>query len=554
MGDENAQRVIMEQEQAASMRGNWDSTCIQIAKRILPGFADTFAGQNRTLNTPNYQDTAEMVDSTGALALNRFAAAMESMNTPHTSTWHVVLPQDKVLMKNRSVRLWFEDLTELLFTLRYAPTANFASQKYADYKMIGAFGNAILFTDALKWRGEKGFRYRSIHPGQCYFMENHQGMIDRNYRRFPLTAAQALTEFGAEMLPPQILAQAKEGRTAQTIHYFIHKVSPRADGSYDPYRVDVAGMAYESCYVSITGQQTVRENGYHTFPYAISRYSTLPGQIMGTSIAMMALPSLKTLNEMKKTVLKQGHRTVDPVLLAHDDGVMDSFSLRPGSLNMGGVSAEGKPLVHVLPTGNLAVGIDMMEAESKAAKDFFLVTLFDILLDAPQMTATQAIERAREKAQLLTPEIRQQAESLGPQIDREIDLAVQLRLLDPMPQMLLDAKGKYTVRYDSPMARMARGSERNAGFTRMVDRSLELVNATGNPEHLDHYNFDVAIPEMADDQSVPQSWMNDPAKKKEIRDGRAEQAQQQQTMDALPAAGGLMKTMMPKPQAAPAHA
>src|SRR6185503_15044970 len=101
------------------------------------------------------------------------------------------------------------------------------------------------------------------------------------------------------------------------------------------------GMAYASCYVSVTGTQTVQENGYHTFPYAISRYATLPGQIMGTSIAMLALPSLKTLNEMKKTMLKQGHRTVDPVLLAFDDGVVDSFSLRPGAVNPGGVNQDG---------------------------------------------------------------------------------------------------------------------------------------------------------------------------------------------------------------------
>lgn len=550
MGDDNAALVIAEQEYAATLRGNWESTCTQIAKRILPGYADNFVSQNRGMNSANYQDTSEMVDATGALALNRFAAAMESMNTPHTSQWHSVLPQDKVLMGNRTVRLWFEDLTELLFTLRYAPTANFASQKYADYKMIGAFGNAILFIDALDWRKEKGFRYRSIHPGQCFFMENHQGMIDKNYRRFPLTASQALKQFGPDRLAKQILDQAKDGKRGQTVHYFIHKVSPRDDASYDPERLDVQGMAYESCYVSITGQQTVQENGYHIFPYAVSRYSTLPGQIMGTSIAMMALPGLKTLNEMKKTVLKQGHRVSDPVLLAHDDGALDSFSLRPGTLNPGGVNADGKPLVHVLPTGNLAVGHEMMDMEKSSINDFFLVSLFQILVDAPQMTATQVIERAREKGQLLTPEIRQQAESLGPMIDREIDLAVQMKLLAPMPQMLLDAKGKYTVRYDSPMARMARGSERTAGTTRVIDYIKDIVSVTMNPEPMDHFNWDTIIPDMSDDQGVPKSWLNDPAKVKSMRDARAQQAQDQQMVDAAPAASNALKTLMPKQQPA----
>ena len=38
------------------------------------------------------------------------------------------------------------------------------------------------------------------------------------------------------------------------------------------------------------------EGGYRTFPYAISRYVTAPGETYGRSPAMLALPSIKTLN------------------------------------------------------------------------------------------------------------------------------------------------------------------------------------------------------------------------------------------------------------------
>jgi len=545
--DQLAQDVIAEQEQAATTRGDWEQTCEQIALRILPSYARHFVGQNRSALTPTFRNTYEMVDSTGALALKRFAAVMESMTTPHTSKWHTILPGDNpILRRNRTVRLYFEEVTRLLFTYRYAPTSNFASQKYADNLMTGAFGNAILFTDALQSKYERGLRYRSIHPGQCYFRENHQGLIDTTFRRFSYTARQAVQEFGLTALPELISAQATDPKRASTVHWFVHKVAPRDEKQYDPERKDVQGMRYASCYVSVTGKQTVREGGYHTFPYAISRYATLPGDIMGTSIAMLALPTIKTANEIKKTLLKQGHRSTDPILLTHDDGILDHVSLRPGALVPGGVNAEGKPLVHPLPIGDVLAGDKMLEQEHAILNDFFLVSLFRILVDSPQKTATQVIEETREKGMLLTPEIRQQAESLGPMIDRELDVLTQLRLLPPMPQMLLDARGEYTIIYDNPMTRMGR-SEESAGFLRMQDYSKEIYAVRQDPAIFDYYNYDVAMPALADNQAVPISWMNDAQTIQALREGRAQQAQQAQLAELAPAGAAMLKQVMPKP-------
>ena len=341
--DDLAVRVLQEQEQASGKRGHWEKTWDDIARRVLPNYSAHFIGQNRIELTNGVQLLSEMVDSTAALALGRFAAAMESMLTPRNSTWHSLVPSDRSLMQNREVRLWFEEVTRLLFQYRYAASANFQSQKHEDYLMLGAFGTGSLFIDALQSRTDKGLRYRAVHLGQCYFQENHQGIIDTNYRKFSLTARQAVEQFG-DGVPEVIAQQAADSKRAQTIHWFVHKVAPRPD--FDPNRVDLKGMEYESVYVSVTSKKTVRHGGYHTFPYAISRYVTTPGELYGRSPAMMALPTIRSLNEMKKTVLKQGHRSVDPVLLAHDDGVVDNFSLRPGAINAGGVNAEGRPLVH----------------------------------------------------------------------------------------------------------------------------------------------------------------------------------------------------------------
>jgi len=544
-----AQDVLDRLAAVSGIRGSWEATWEQIAQRIFPHYTQQFYSQSGNPPFSGVQRTEEMVDATGALALTRFAAAMESMLTPRSSTWHYLKPADKALLKNREARLWYEDLNRALFDYRYAPNANFASQKHEDYMALGAFGTGCMFVDALQHRREQGLRYRSIHLGQMYFQENHQGLVDTALRKFPLTARQAVQQFDPASLPEVIVKAASDAKGATKVYQFVHCVKPRSEAEgYQEGRLDTAGMAYTSYYVSVTEKHLVQTGGYQTFPYAISRYVMAPGETYGRSPAMMALPAIKVLNEEKKTMLKQGHRTVDPVLLAHDDGVIDSFSLRPGAINYGGVTAEGRPLVHALPTGNLSIGQEMMDAEKQTINDFFLVTLFQILIETPAMTATEVLERAREKGALLSPTMgRQQSESLGPMIEREIDVLMQQGLIPPMPQAVLEAEGRYTVQYDSPLSRIARAEEAS-GFMRSMEVALRYVETTQDLTPMDHFNMDEIMPDVMDIHAMPSRWRRSMEAIAQLREGRQQQAEQQQLLAAAPAAASVAKTIMPMAQ------
>ena len=240
--------------------------------------------------------------------------------------------------------------------------------------------------------------------------------------------------------------------------------------------------------------------------------------------------------------MKQGHRVVEPVLLAHDDGVVGTFSLRNGAINVGGVNAQGKPLVHVLPTGNLAVGKDLMDDERLVINDAFLLTLFQILTDNPQMTVTEVLERSREKGLLIAPTAgRLQAEFLGALIEREIDVLERQGLLPPLPGILAEAGGGFIVEYDSPMARMAR-AENAAGFMRSLDFAVEFLKTTQDPSILDWFNFDKAMPAILDINGSPVAWTSTADDVKKKRAGREQAAQEQQMIEAAPAMASLVKT------------
>lgn len=538
--DQNlVEQILQRAEKCTTDRGTLESHWEEIAERVMPDYAGAFTGRGINTRTEGEKRTDKMLDSTAANANVRFASAMESMLTPRNSTWHALMPSDESLRRNREVRLYFEEVTRLLFRYRYASYANFASQNHENYMGLGAFGTGCLFIDSLQSpiHGQ-GLRYRAIHLGEIFFKENHQGIIDTAYRVFPMDARQAYQKWG-EKCPQQIMDELKKPDGGSKEFMFVHAVVPRTD--YDPNRFDAKGKPWASYYVCKDTKTMMSEEGYSTFPYAISRYVTAPREVYGRSPAMLALPAIKVLNEQKATVLKQGHRALDPVLLAHDDGVADTFSMKPGALNYGGVSAEGRALIQALPTGNIAVGKDLMDDERLAINDAFLVTLFQILVDTPEMTATEVLERAREKGALLSPTMgRQQSEYLAPLIDRELDVLSQLRLLPKMPAILVEARGDYTVQYDSPLSKMQRAEE-TAGGMRFFQTVTEIVAQTQDPSPLDHFNLDVMIPDLADNMSVPARWLNDIKEVQARRENRNAAAQEQQVADALPGMAQMMK-------------
>lgn len=510
----------------------------EVSELILPTSRNTFFYGN--FNWPGQKKTDRQIDSSGALALNRFAAICDSLLTPRNMTWHGLQASDDYVMKDRQTRLWFEQVTRILFKMRYAPNANFSSQNQNSFQSLGAFGTQGLFIDEFDnavHPGVRGIRYRSIPMGELFIRENHQGIVDGFIRWFRLTARQAYQKWGEQGTFPERLRPALEMGSEQ-LFSFIHRVCPRTD--YDPERLDERGKPYASFYVSMEGRCLLSEGGYRMIPAAISRYEQTPGEVYGRSPAMMVLPALKTLNAEKRTFLKQGHRAADPVLLTADDGLVD-MSLRPGAVNKGGMTADGKPLVSVLPTGNIQVTKEMMDEEKSLINDAFLVTLFQILTETPQMTATEVIERTNEKGILLAPTVgRQQSEYLGPMIDRELDILSSMGLLPPMPPRLKEAKGEYDVVYTSPLSRAMRAQEAS-GFIRTLESVKELVSITQDPSLLDPFDFDAAIPAIADIQAVPPSWMADNDQIKQKRQARAQAQARQQQIQEAPAQAAMMK-------------
>lgn len=523
-------------------RGIWEQHWEQVSQQVLPYYSTSFYQQGNMI--PGVKRNTYQYDVTANAALWKFAAAMESMLTPANNKWHRLRHPNADLMKRADVQLWFDQVNDLMFYYRYSPHSGYQANQHDGYVSLGAFGTSCLFVDDFHdplRLDIKGLRYRNVHLGELFFATNFQGQVDKVYRRFKLTLRQIEQRF------PGMLDDSHKNileNKPETEVQVIHCVKPNP--KYDPKKLNSKTYRYASYYVLRESQTLLGEGGYRCMPYSTARYITAPGELYGRSPAMNVLPSINVLNEEKKTLLKQGHRAVDPVLLAHDDGIIDGFSLKPGAVNFGGVTSDGRPLVHVLPAGNVNIGKELMDDERAAINDAFLVTLFQILIQTPQMTATEVLERAREKGALLSPTMgRFQAESVGPQIEREFDLLAWQGLLPPPPQALIQEGADYQVEYDAPLNRAMRADEA-AGTMRTFQWAAEIAANTQDPSVMDWFNVDAIVPELLAINGAPYRFVRDPQEVDQMRKGRKQQQEAAQMTQAMPGMAQMIKATNPK--------
>ena len=493
-------------------------------------------------------------DSTAALAVPKYAAILERLATPHGTRWSGITVADKSLAKKVRVQKYFQDLNDLLYRYRYNPMARFQQATAEVYTSMGVYGTGPMYMGQRQPNAlsrTPSFLYKACPLRDIYILVNDEGEVDTVFRSFWLNVRQFKQKFPNDPLPPSLATKVPTGSTDMKDNeyvQFFHVVHPRTD--HDPQALDATRHPLVGSYVCVNDKVYVGdEQGYRSMPYLTPRTFTESGNPYGYSPAHAALPAMGGASAMKKTNLRQGQKAADPVLLAHDDGVINgNVDQRPGAVNFGGVDKNGKLLIRTLDAGNFQVSKDLLQDERNDINDSFFVTLFKILEESKEMTATEVMERVSKESALLSPTAgRCQSELLAPEHARGIDLLQEMGLVQEdesgpgliMPPELIEAKGEYEIIYTSPLAK-GMYAEEVSGFLRSIEMTLQIVNATQDPSHLDHYNFDVAIPEISNYLAVPQRWLNDDKKKEEIAENRGAQQEQEQLMkNAGPIAGAL---------------
>lgn len=517
---------IREHERMKQDRAPWESTWREIDERFpdgAGGFDKRTAGGIR--GERNF-------DVTHITALERFAAAGVAITTPEEKQYIRIKFSNPDLMKLRNVQLWCERASQRLYDIRHAAHTGFGTAANEDWDQLGRYGTSPMWCDATP----RGLFYRTLHLSECYIDTGFGGLVNRCHRQFTRSAAQLEEFFGLDALTPK-MRQALTDDKPNTEFEIVHIMAPNRD--WDRDKLDWRRMPIASRYLALDEKIYLRRSGYQTMPIAVSRHTTSPGEKYGRSPAIKMLPTINGLQAMRHTTLRAAHKAVDPALLFYNDGGVNRVSTKPGGLNPGLMSEDGRVLVGRMPGGEagLPFADNETENERQVVRTAFLEDFYRILTDPnSRMTTTEVLEVMSKQGVLVRPfASRYATEKQDPISQRDLDLALRARQIEAFPPEVVEAGAWPKVEYENMLAAMAR-AESTAKSMRYVEAITPL--ATIQPDVMDIVDGDAMAAGMAEEIGVKPSYMRDPRAVAAIRAKRAEERQAAIDAEMLGAASG----------------
>lgn len=474
-------------------------------------------------------------DGTARNALNTFAAAMKSVLMPTNTIWHKLKPSRPEFQNNDSVKRYLEYATNLLFKVRYAPGSRFAPESTIQLRQMGIYGQgAWLVEDNIG----KGISYRSIPMAEIYCDVNKENVVDVIYRKYELTARQALQEFGARATSK---IKEKAEKDPDYRFTFVHAVEPRKDR--DIKKKDFRGMEFASYHVDLDNGELIYESGYRVCPYMVPHYMSVPGSAYGSSPALQALPDILSINEIQKTTLRAAQLQTNPTIFVGKD-IKDASRIgQPGAI-VKGLDANGKPLAAPMQYGNnLNIALEIQQGIRDIIERAFLVPLFQSLAemsDLKNIVGYVVQQKIQERAMLLAPTAELiSAEWLVGNVRRELDILAQYGYLDDVPDELM-YDGAIDIEFESPAVHM----QQAASITGLMEWMESVMGmAQVNPAVLDIVDFEQAARTIADYKGVATAIIRTPEQVQALGEQRAQAEQAQALLQAAPAVSQTVKNL-----------
>ena len=498
-----------------SNRGTWEDHWQEILDYVMPRKADVV-----TVRAKGEKRTDVLFDSTAITANTLLAASLQGTLTSPSLPWFSIKLRDKQSNEDHQTQLWLEDTARRMYDA--FNDANFNTEVHEMYLDLTSIGTGCLFVEEHKdGFTDNGIHFKTLHINEFYIQENNNGFIDTVYRKYKMSARQAVQEFGEDNLGEKILEAAKNKPEKEFV--FIHAVEPSIDYKRATGKV-ATKLKYHSCHVCQEDKMVVRTGGYNEFPYLVPRWSKATGEIYGRSPSYNALPDIKTLNKAVEIGLKAWAKAIDPPLLVQDDGVIGRVRTTPAGITVIRNDGAIKPL----QIGSNWQITDMKETQLRTAIRQAYYSDQLQLQEGPQMTATEVQVRYELMQRLLGPTLgRFQSEFLNPLIERVFGIMFRAGALLPPPDNIQEAK--MDIEYVGPLARSQRMEEAQA-----IDRLYQLAAnvAQIDPTIMDNINHDEAIRMRATLLGVPKSILISREDVAEKREAQAQAAMEQQMMMA----------------------
>jgi len=510
----NGTALCQEVEALRSKRSQHESDWRDCLDMTFPMRGQGFNGQVQDASNVRAKVAARL-DSTGTDSGRTLASAIMSGVTPANSRWFAQEVDDA----SEEERQWLDDAADTIWQNIHG--ANFDAAGYEScLDMVGA-GWFVLFIDTDREKGG-GYAFEQWPIAECFIASTRQdGRPDTIFREYHLSALQAVGYF--ESLGGTVsdkLRRKALDKPHESVK-FLRVIRPRQGAK--PEARFARNLPFMSVDIEMEGRHTILERGFHEFPCAIPRWTTIPGSAYAMGPAFDALPDMLELNELVRMEKAAADLALSGMWIAEDDGVLNPRTVKVGPRKI--IVANSVDSMKPLNTGgDFQIGFTLKASLQSQIRKVFMADQLQPQ-DGPQMTATEVHVRVGMIRQLLGPVYgRMQSEYLQPFIERCFGLAYRAGALGIPPESLRGRQ--FQIRYISPMARAQR-LEDVVAMDRLETGILQKREAV--PTLMDIYDWEEADRLRGQYLGVPSKLLRSQDDIGAIRKAREDvQAQQQQ--------------------------
>ena len=481
MSNTRVQDLLRRERSLKSARAGWESHWQSLAELLRTERADFTAAQS-----PGGDRRAKVFDSTPQQAVRGLASALDGLLKGRQTRWFRIRSEDPDLARDGGVDAWLRDVDARMWRAIFDEKARFSDRSFEVDLDLVTFGTGVFFVEEIVGRG---LNFRAFHLRDTLVAENNLGEIDTVFRSFRYTARQAAQQFGEDRLGAktrEALGGEGQGRPEQRFR-FLHAVLPRDEASLAD-----GGLRFASMWIDVESEHLIGEGGYHEFPYAVPRWETVTGEVYGRSPGMLALADAQTLNAMSATLLKAGQKAVDPPLLVAQEGLVSSVRLFPGGINYVDYSAvpSGRPPIDPLQSGaQMPLGLEMENQRRDMIWAAFFRNVLQLPVEAPQMTATEVLQRKQEFLRVIGPTFaRLEASYIAPVVNRVFGLMMRAGAFAPLPEVLQGQRLQFE--FDSPVSQAQKQIEALA-MRGALEQAAPLIQL--DPAAADNIDKDKAV-------------------------------------------------------------
>ncbi len=503
--------VIARTHELRALRAPVESQYRSIARLMRPEQSDMFDGNSRI----NVYD--DIFDGTGMAAAESFSGGIFGQLTNPASRWFEFTIQDEDLASYGPVKEWLWAVANVVYASIAPGVSNFYTELPGWFSDLGCFGVGTFYQEEDLGRGR--IIDRTIPLSETLFSLDANGEIDEFHRPFKLKGAKAKVKF------PELAAMGS--RVGDAVDYtFVHAVMRNHD--YDPQRIGPAGKPWLSIYCCEGIRDFWRLGGFYENPFATVMWNRRPGRDWPVGPGHVALPDVAMLNEMERAHITAAQFAAEPPILMHDETLV-AADIFPNAVLYGQVTDRGQQLVMPMARGsNLQLSMEMSAQRREAVREAFFFSLFQMLKNRPQMTATEFLGFQGEQLRQMAPNLaRVQSQGLSPVLSRRFGILERAGQIPPPPEelegMALD------ISYVSPLAKLMKADEARAvrGWVLGVG---EVAQVTGDTGVLDVIDGDAVAAVLHAANGPPPVVMRSDIAVKQIREERAKLAAQREQL------------------------